>query len=231
MVTKWWYFCRATVHSNPCAKGIGFPEPDGLDEIFLPRDVGKWQDDGSGGEVPNAISDNEIAVWLQNIRAKDARLWVIFDCCHAGDMTRGVGEQQRSVRLDDAEGLAIPGEAVRAAQEKAATRDIGREDQPEEGAGRVSSLAWANRDGIAILYACQPNEKTIEHRLPLPGYGEHFGILTYSLHAVLSKASGKLSYQELGKRIYLEYIRLGRMSEPTPLVEGGDMRRACWGER
>ena len=65
-----------------------YPEPDGIDEIFLPADVGTWK--SFPERVPNAIVDNEIGVWLRAIAAKRAFVWVIFDCCHSGTMTRGI---------------------------------------------------------------------------------------------------------------------------------------------
>ena len=62
-------------------------EPDGLDEIFLPADAGRWTK--TIGHVENAIVDDEIRVWVSAIRAKGAFVWVIVDTCHAGTMTRG----------------------------------------------------------------------------------------------------------------------------------------------
>jgi Caspase domain len=44
-----------------------FPEPDGIDEIFLPADVSFWR--GFPERVPNAIIDNEIGAWLRAITA------------------------------------------------------------------------------------------------------------------------------------------------------------------
>src|SRR5262245_11476643 len=44
------------------------PEIDGLDEIFLPRDVGKW--DGKGS-VENAIIDDELGEWITAIWEKN----------------------------------------------------------------------------------------------------------------------------------------------------------------
>jgi len=42
-----------------------FPEPDGIDEIFLPADVSSWR--GFPERVSNAIIDNEIGAWLRAI--------------------------------------------------------------------------------------------------------------------------------------------------------------------
>src|SRR5262249_19235261 len=43
---------------QPEKEGSPEPEPDGLDELFLPRDTGKW--DGGKGTVENAIIDDEL---------------------------------------------------------------------------------------------------------------------------------------------------------------------------
>lgn len=85
-----------------------YAEADGLDEIFLPRDVARWSGQGSQVAVPNAITDDQFAKWFAAIRAKHARLWVIFDCCHSGDLARGPGEDVRFVDPHDEDGLNIP---------------------------------------------------------------------------------------------------------------------------
>ena len=64
-----------------------FPEPDGIDEIFLPADVRPWKD--LSQKVPSAITDNEIGRCLRAVTARQADVWAIFDCCHSGHMTRG----------------------------------------------------------------------------------------------------------------------------------------------
>ena len=38
------------------------PEPDGLNEIFLPADVSQWM--ATPGHVPNAIVDDDLGAWL-----------------------------------------------------------------------------------------------------------------------------------------------------------------------
>ena len=62
-------------------------ETDGLDEIFLPRDIDKWVNRDKG--VPNALMDDEIGAALDAIRDKGAFIWAVFDCCHSGTATRG----------------------------------------------------------------------------------------------------------------------------------------------
>ena len=46
------------------------PEPDGLNEIFLPADVSQWK--ATPGNVPNAIVDEDLGAWLGAITARAA---------------------------------------------------------------------------------------------------------------------------------------------------------------
>src|SRR5262249_29139742 len=91
------------------------PEPDGLDEIFLPADIGAWN--GTKERLPGAMVDNEIGAWLGAIAAKRAYVWAIFDCCHSGTMTRGT-EIVREVPPE----LLVPGEELAKARQRAAER-------------------------------------------------------------------------------------------------------------
>ncbi len=90
------------------------PEPDGLDEVFLPADVTAWTDD----RLPNGLADNQIATYLERVRAKGAHILIVFDCCHSGTMTRGAADVREISRVADPAALKIPG----AAYEQAATR-------------------------------------------------------------------------------------------------------------
>ena len=62
-------------------------EPDGLDEVFLPSDVGPTTD--KKGAIPRALSDDQLGRAARRIRDAGATVWMIFDCCHAGTMARG----------------------------------------------------------------------------------------------------------------------------------------------
>ena len=61
------------------------PEPDGMDEVFLPADAKSWTKDG----LENAIRDDQMGGWLDRMRERGAAVWIVFDCCHSGSMTRG----------------------------------------------------------------------------------------------------------------------------------------------
>ena len=71
-------------------------EQDGMDEIFLPRDVGRW--DGKRGLVTNSIIDDEIGDRLDAVRAAGSNVFAVFDCCHAATMARAdAGVRWRAV--------------------------------------------------------------------------------------------------------------------------------------
>jgi hypothetical protein len=190
-------------------------EIDGLDEIFLPRDVTRW--DGGRGIVPNAIVDDEISVWLQRITAKGAHLWAMFDCCHSGDLSRGLKDRERFVDPDD---LAIPSGVLAKARQGAIVRD-----SPERTVLDLPVLKNA-----AIFYACQSHEKAIELSFGPRGDEEHYGLFTYSLNSVFAKARWPIAYRQVSREIYREYVSAGRISGPTPLVEGESIDRVILGK-
>jgi hypothetical protein len=207
------------------------PEPDGLDEIFLPRDVGKW-DDGMG-TVKNAIIDDELGDWLKAIRKKDASVWITVDSCHSGSITRGTrNERTRDVKPEEA--LGVPKrrlqEAVEAAQKRvpaggAATR----------GGGPVETTPFklAKAGGLVAVYAAQAHEVTIELDLPEEAREKKpYGLLTYSISQVLTQARArgkKITYKDMVYQVHQVYEGMGRTA-PTPVIEGGDVNRTVLGD-
>ena len=118
--------------SNP--PDPAYPEPDGIDEIFLPADVSPWK--GERERVPNAIVDNEIGAWLRAITAKRAYVWAIFDCCHSGTMTRGI-EVVRELPPEHARAAGGDGKGSRAGGSAAGedARRVDGEARPVRAAG------------------------------------------------------------------------------------------------
>lgn len=194
-------------------------ELDGLDEIFLPADVQRWS--RSSKRVVNAIVDDEIRDWLDAICEKGAFVWIIFDSCHSGTMTRGEPheiERDRTIRPSD---LGIPLEETQTVGQPAAddakTRGPGTTADPFVDRGR--------NEGLVALYATQPFELAPE--LPLPpatesaiGQERRFhGLLTWALVELLEQFDRGLSYRELEHEIAARYRGMGRR-QPTPFVEG-----------
>src|SRR5262245_60802286 len=79
--------------SQQPARSVGpqNPEPDGLDEMFLPRDIGRWS--GTTESVQNAIIDDDLGAAIAAIRNRGAFVWAVFDTCHSGTITRGIVDE------------------------------------------------------------------------------------------------------------------------------------------
>jgi len=207
---------------QPNGADPGDPEPDGLDEVFLPRDIGPWN--GRNQRIENAIIDDEIGVWLAAIRDKGARIWVLADACHCGTLVRGGGgERSRFVPAEE----MVPQGLLNAAR-----RDAGASADRTRGSGpRAEALDVPLRGGITALYAAQSAEPTVE--LPLPPDGVRrrpYGLLTYSVCNALLRSHGPLTYRELVRRVYEQYRLWGR-SHPVPFLEGTELDRQVLGAR
>jgi hypothetical protein len=122
-----------------------YREPDGLDEIFLPVDCGRWH--APTGTVARSVSDDAIGERLALLRARGVTVVAMFDTCHAAGMDRsapGSGAalpgptRARAVPLQELGGHALPTVAH-------ATRPL------------ETSVA-----GTTFLYACRPHEVTHE---------------------------------------------------------------------
>lgn len=199
------------------------PEPDGIDEIFLPADVKPWE--GGAKRVPNAIADKEIRDWLGAITAKKAYVWAIFDCCHSGSMTRA-GEVVRQLP----EGILVPPEELAKARERAAKR-TGRAapDQSEKG---HSSVPTGASDYLVATFACREYETTPESRQPADSiHAKYHGLLTYSVVSGLEQSASSatpLTYRELMQRVQSSYLARPQ-GAPTPTIDGVGQDRVVLG--
>jgi serine/threonine protein kinase len=84
-----------------------------------------------------------------------------------------------------------------------------------------SKLAAASKlSGFVATYASQPNEETIEARLPAgsPEAVPH-GLFSYTLCEILMRSARPLSYDELIERVIARYQDEGR-TQPTPWTAG-----------
>ncbi len=197
------------------------PEPDGLDETFLPRDVGKW--DGAAGTVTNAIIDDELGAWLQAIRDKKAFVWLTMDSCHSGTMMRDPAAEERTRDVKMTDDLGIPQAAIDKAVKAAEEREAANPNKSRDVAP-PAAIKLGNKGGIIAFYAAQPTEVTLERALPPKGGdGKVYGLFTYAICEVLTKAtetsSKPLTYRELAQRVQAQYEVWGRKA-PTPMIEG-----------
>lgn len=133
------------------------PEPDGLDEVFLPADVKNWND--SVGQVPNAIVDDEFRAWLTEIEQRRAAVTVIMDACHSGTMTRGVDERVRELPL----GALVPTEVLRKAQAQAARSPMVTAEKTRGGQAPEVSF---DAPSVVAIYAAQSTAPAVTPIVP-----------------------------------------------------------------
>jgi hypothetical protein len=182
-------------------------ELDGLDELFLPVDIGPWSD--VVGEVENALVDDEIGALIDGLRAKGANVWAVFDSCHSGTATRGVELADDDVRLRQ-----LPPEALGidiGAVEVSRSVDPRTVEAPfDGGAGEGSFVAF---------FAAQTNEVTPEKNLPKgkPGRKPQ-GVFTWTLMEVLAEYP-KATYGQVGQEVLRRYA-VKNLAKSTPLFEG-----------
>jgi hypothetical protein len=200
-------------------------ETDGLDEIFLPSDIGRWSSQEAG--VPNALIDDDMGAALNAIRDKGAFIWIIFDCCHSGTATRAaevLDEMERKVEFADLveDGLKAEGEkALAAATAAVATRgfDEKGERKPAFSLAQPTGAEPITKGKMVAFYAAQSIETTPE--MPLPKGtpdAERFGLFTFTIFAKLAE-NPNITYRQLGQAVLQQYSADSR-TRPTPLFEG-----------
>ncbi|WP_204112402.1 caspase family protein [Shimia biformata] len=193
-------------------------EIDGLDEMFLPVDIGPWND--TVGTVENALVDDEIGVLIGAIRAKGATVWAVFDSCHSGTVTRGApsGDDEDEVRLRklSPETLGV----TQAALDDAATRSRALPDPRTRPESPVGDALMGDGDGAFVaFYAAQTNETTPEKRLPKGKPGRRSqGVFTYTIFETLAEKPG-LTYRQLGQEVMRKYA-VQNLALSTPMFEG-----------
>jgi len=188
-------------------------EPDGLDEVFLPADTKKW--DEKTKEIKGVIRDDDIKVWVDRIRAQGVFVWIIFDSCHSGTMTRGMTNRDRVARQIDPTWLTPPS-ALRAASKAAGTRGANNSNENE-----WNEEATDGTGGLVAMYAAQSLEPTFELPLPEPTSGKK-GLFTFTILQILQNTEEPISYRDLADLVNVVYRGNG-LFQPTPLVEGTGM--------
>jgi hypothetical protein len=170
-------------------------EADGLDELLLPADIGKWSDEAD--LVENAITDDEFGAAIEAIRQRGAYVWVIVDSCHSGTALRGgpvllpPGFESKGV---SASALGVP--AAKLQQAAAAARARG--GAFEAGGADVKA---GRGGGVVAFYAATAEEAAIGGPQPLPDGGKSpsTSLLTWAITDAM--VAGNIStYRDLALR-------------------------------
>ena len=183
-------------------------ELDGLDELFLPFDIGPWSN--QVGTVENALVDDEIGALIDGLRDKGANVWAVFDSCHSGTVTRSLdapGDEVRTRQLPP-EALGIDPEALET------TRSVGDPRMPE-----APFDAGEGEGSFVAFFAAQTNEVTPEKNLPKgkPGRKPQ-GVFTWTLMEVLAEYP-QATYAQIGQEVLRRYA-VRNLARSTPLFEG-----------
>lgn len=216
-------------------------ESDGLHEIFLPRDTGRW--DGSAGTVQNAIPDFELNRRLDAMLAKDAFVWAIFDACHSATLMRSAADPEIRYRYMDPAHLGLTQDIMGRAEARAgvAAKVASRPGNPGASAedwqrslGRVTPLPTrggagdAGRGGFVAFYAAQTTQVTPEMRLPAGDpTRKPYGLFGYTIAEALSAVEG-VTYRQLSQYILQRYSAQNLMT-PTPLFTGTHLDAPVFG--
>jgi hypothetical protein len=188
-------------------------EPDGLDEVFCPRDVLGIKANGSG-RITNGIVDDEISRWLEPILDNGALVWVIFDACHSGTMIRGNGSGR--VR-------AVPPGVLLSEEQLAQSKK--RASPVSAALPEPIRMQVAKQHHLVALYACQASEVETEDKYPANDPdAKRYGLLTYSLVRILRQCRTPITYRDLVQHIHFQYLATGR-DVATPFLEGADQDR------
>ena len=188
-------------------------ELDGLDELFLPTDIGAWSNEVSA--VENALVDDEIGRMIDGLRGKGANVWAVFDSCHSGTVTRGAPDGDEEVRTRQ-----LPPEALglSADQMEVTTRSL--EDPRAQPEAPVDAAADSAETGSFVaFYAAQTNEVTPEKNLPKGKPGRiPQGVFTYTLFEVLAEYP-QATYGQIGQEVLRKYATKS-LARSTPMFEG-----------
>lgn len=210
-------------------------EPDGLDELFLPVDIGSWNN--TVGTVENALVDDEIGQLLDGLRAKGADVWIVLDSCHSGTATRAIEtEDDVMMRQLDPSALGISDAMLDAAIDQASAlaegvnRGVGNAASggvsfmPKEA---VVAAEGVEPGGLVAFYAAQSTEMTPEMRLPRGAPDRKSqGVFTFTLFETLAEYPGA-TYGQVAQEVLRKYALRGT-AKSTPLFEG-DLDRVVFG--
>lgn len=188
-------------------------EADGVDEVLLPADAGPFE--AGKTSIPNGIPDNEMARWLASIADAGAFVWIIFDTCHSGDMTRSADTGERSRHADPLK-LGLAQSVIDSARSRLANPPRARGTLSGEGSIDIEP----GRSRVVALYATRPHELAPEvPKIANPPRREegYHGLLTYTVCEVLQQQQSPLNYRELAQRVQVRYA--GRTT-PRPYAEG-----------
>jgi len=195
-------------------------EADGRDEVFLSADT-KMAPPDDPSYFPNVLTDDEVSGALKAIRKTGAFVWVVFDSCHSGTMTRGAPDAQGTAdrKIDPAD-LGIPDSAF---TQPAASDDSSSRAVPLAANAYGDDDSDPNMGGLVAFFAAQTTETTQERPFDVQQADGTvakvpYGVFTYTIFQSLAKNPNQ-TYRQLAQSVLASYTAENSL-KPTPLFEG-----------
>ncbi|MDX2182374.1 MAG: caspase family protein [Gemmatimonadaceae bacterium] len=186
-------------------------EPSGFDSTLLAVDATH-----DGTEFHGDITDDEIALWLQDLGEKTSAITVIVDACHSGTITRDVD--------DIADGFQTRGVPPSTTKPTMASRIP--EAQWPRLTGRTATGApvaggWLPpKDHYTLLSACRDEQKAGEFTFTMPDKTDkRHGAMTFYLAAVLRQVGPTDTYRSVYERVAAAVVSV-RGTRQHPQIEG-----------
>lgn len=196
-------------------------EPDGMDEVFVPADVPRWN---SQQPPVGAITDDELRGWLATLHEKKKAFVFFFaDTCHSGTLDRGPADDEAG-----AMGRFLPAAGKPA---NLNTRLYDQETNRGVSVVKEDQRALDAPHGIASLYAVPPGMLAFERPMPTwpnTSTTKVYGQATWAFNRVMRGLQSKISYQELEDHLVWQFQKLHWM--PYPYVSGSNLDREVLGE-
>jgi hypothetical protein len=195
-------------------------EADGRNEVFLSADTQMAPADNPTF-MPNVLTDDEIGTALKAIRKTGASVWVVFDSCHSGTVTRGAPDEAGAAdrKIEPAD-LGIADSAF---TQPAPVDDEGTRSVPLAGDVYADDTEDAKMGPLVAFFAAQSTETTQERGFDVPQPDGTtakipYGVFTYTIFSALAK-NPNMTYRQLAQSVLASYAG-GNVLKPTPLFEG-----------
>jgi Caspase domain len=196
--------------------------PDGMNAVFLPADAKQW----SGDLSDKVIRHEEFGEWLDQLRQKGANVWIMFDCCHAGALSRGASREE--IRGVEPETLGVSQDAIRRAAENyrdaMQNRIAATPGKPEVLSQQLGVVRRGGKQGSLIAFFAAQYWDPAPSLICPPGApladDNWYGLLSYTVAQCVTQQHFHGSFRRLAEGVATK-IRERRGSDgPTPGFDG-----------
>ena len=205
-------------------------EVDGLDEVFVPRDVGVFNKKTNRLEG-KIVRDDEIKIWLDRIQDRGATVLFLSDSCHSESQSRSGEPNVESPKFKTRKVELIP--------DKFLHPELGTKSSGDVRFASVKKTPFFNkplRGSLVSFYAARSKQETPDGFYhPETGDWIEMGLLSYAVCEALDNNSVPITYRELGQQIdhFFAICRAKSTTPnvPNPVMEAVDVDRVVLGSK